>query len=474
MKNLKSKSISKSRSQSSKRQELEVNLPLVTIISLVIVIAVYGLLYPFKQSYLGVLLYERGFTQYLAMLFAAMVVTITLLKVLILQSEYLALNKIWIAEHIPLENPSSTEVAYLQERLMSDGSLVARRCGRILESYIKGRDRTTATECALDDSSFYQSASESSYSVPRILVWAIPLLGFIGTVVGISQAVNGFSGFLAEAGDVEKIKEGIGVVTTGLAVAFDTTLLALLLSVVVMIPLVLVERYESRLLLGIDIFINDKLLPRLSEKNQSISEQSINTAIKNAIDEYFPQPEKLIEPAHNYAEQAASSLAQGFLAEISKVQDVSSQVIEQIEEVRNLSGKDRQKFLDFLLQQQQSNQEVVENIQDLVSEIKNKNSQISENLNTQSQKIVSQLEQAAKVLETRVSSLEQSVNKIGELREWQASLQESLTSLEKTSQLAQVLEGVKDNLGQLKPILNKLNKPRTITFVEQDNSSNKY
>lgn len=474
MKNFKSKSRAKSRSQSSKRQELEVNLSLVIIISLVIVIVFYGLLYPFKQSYLGILLYERGFTQYLAMLFAAMVVTITLLKLLILQSEYLALGKIWIAEHIPLENPNSTEVAYLQERLMSDGSLVARRCGRILESYLKFGDRTTATECALDDSSFYQSASESSYSVPRILVWAIPLLGFIGTVVGISQAVNGFSGFLAEAGDVEKIKEGIGVVTTGLAVAFDTTLLALLLSVLVMIPLVLVERYESRLLLGIDIFINDKLLPRLSEKNQSISEKSINTAIKNAIDEYFPQPEKLIEPAHNYAEQAANSLAQGFLAEISKVQDVSSQVIEQIEEVRYLADKDRQKFLDFLLQQKQSNQEVVANIQDLVSEIKNKNSQISDTLNTHSQQIVSQLEQAAKVLETRVFSLEQSVNKISDLKEWQASLDESLRSLEKTAQLAQVLEGVKDNLGQLKPILNKLNKPRTITLVEQDNSSSKY
>ncbi|MFM7368834.1 MAG: hypothetical protein ACKO2Z_13805, partial [Sphaerospermopsis kisseleviana] len=36
-------------------------------------------------------------------------------------------------------------------------------------------------------------ATETSYSVARILVWAIPLLGFIGTVVGISGAVNGFS-----------------------------------------------------------------------------------------------------------------------------------------------------------------------------------------------------------------------------------------------------------------------------------------
>jgi biopolymer transport protein ExbB/TolQ/exonuclease VII small subunit len=473
MKNLRSKSKSKSRSQSSKRQELEISLPLVTVISIGLVCAFYALLYPIKKSYLGILLYERGPTQHLAMLLAAMVVTITVLKLLTLQPEYGALGKIWIAEHIPIEQADSPEVSYLQERLMSDGSLVAKRCGRILAAYINSGDRATATECALDDSSFYQSASESSYSVPRILVWAIPLLGFIGTVVGISQAVNGFSGFLEEAGDVEQIKEGIGTVTSGLAVAFDTTLLALFLSVLVMIPLVLVERYESRLLLGIDIFINDKLLPRLKEKNQSISEESINKAIKNAIDGHFPNPEKLIEPAHNYAEQAANSLARGFIAEISKVQDVSSQVINQVEEVRDLAERDRQKFMDFFVQQQQVNQETVAKIQELVTDIKAKNGQIGDELNLQTQQISFQLEQAAKVLENKVSSLEQSARKISNLQSWQASLDESLRSLEKTAQLAQILEGVKDNLGQLKPILSKLNKPRTITLVEQDNHSGK-
>lgn len=469
MNKLSSKSRAKSRSHGSKRQELEVSLPLVTVISVALVSAFYALLYPLKQSYVGILLYERGFTQHLAMLLAAMVVTITVLKLLTLQPEYVALSKIWIAEHIPLEKPNSAEVNYLQERLMSDGSLVAKRCGRVLGAYVKSGDRATATECALDDSSFYQSASESSYSVPRILVWAIPLLGFIGTVLGISQAVNGFSGFLQEAGDVDKIKEGIGTVTTGLAVAFDTTLLALLLSVAVMIPLVLVERYESRLLLGIDIFINDKLLPRLREKNQSVSEESIHSAVKNAIDDYFPTPEKLIEPAHNYAEQAASSLVKGFLAEISKVQDISFQIIDRVEEVRDLADRDRQKFMDFFVQQQQANQEAVTKIKDLVTEIQDKNGQIADGLNLQTGQISAQLEQAAKVLESRVSSLEASASKISDLREWQASLDESLRSLEKTAQLSQVLEGVKENLSQLKPILSKLNKPRKITLLEQDN-----
>ncbi|VEP12407.1 conserved membrane hypothetical protein [Hyella patelloides LEGE 07179] len=469
MKKIRSKSRSKSRTQSSKRQELEVSIPLVSIIGIGLVIAFYTLLYPFKESAIGVLLYDRGFTQYLVMFLAAMVIATISLKLLTLQPEYNALSKIWIAEHIPLGKPNSDEVSYLQERLMSEGSLVARRCGRIVAAYIKSGDRETATEFALDDSSFYQSASESSFSVPRILVWAIPLLGFIGTVVGISSAVSGFSGFLQEAGDVEQIKEGIGMVTGGLAVAFDTTLLALFLSVLVMIPLVLVERYESRLLLGIDIFINDKLLPRLRDKKQSLSAEAINTAVQGAINEHFPNPEKLVEPAHNYAQQAASSLAKGFLSEISKVQDVSSQVITQVGEVRQLADRDRQQFMEFFAQQQQANQEAVATIQALVTEIKAKNNHLADGLNLQARQITKQLEQAANILENRVIALGKSASKISDLREWQASLDESLRSLEKTAKLAQVLEEVRDNLGQLRPVLNNLNKPRKITLVEQDN-----
>jgi hypothetical protein len=82
----------------------------------------------------------------------------------------------------------------------------------------------------------------------------------MSTVVGISGAVTGFSDFLGGAEEIDQIKEGIGVVTSGLAIAFDTTLLALLLSVLIMIPLVAVERFESQLLLAVDIYLNDRLI----------------------------------------------------------------------------------------------------------------------------------------------------------------------------------------------------------------------
>ena len=462
----------KPRSRNSKRQELEVDPFFLLILAAAIFIATYaivGIVPVFRESYIGILLFERGFVQAIVVMLAALVIATAILKFITLHKEHNALGKIWIADHIPLDQPYAHEVAYFQERLIKDGSLIALRCGRIIKAYVKTGDRSVANEFALDDSSFYQTVSESSYSVPRILVWAIPLLGFIGTVIGISGAVSGFSGFLENSGDVEQIKEGIGQVTSNLGLAFDTTLLALFLSVVVMIPLVLVERYESKLLLEIDVFINDKLLPRLKKRNEQLDPETINQAVEGAIKEHFPNPQDLVQPAHSYAERAAQSLSQGFISEISKVQDVSSQVIAQVNDIRQQTNRDRQEFLSFFEQQQRANQQLVQQIQGIVEEIRSKNIAVADDLNAQTQGISQQLEQAARILENRVGSLEMATQKMTDFQQIQQGLERSFASLEKTAQLENVLAGVKDNLSQLQPILQQLNKPRTITLVEQDN-----
>ena len=465
----------KSRISHSQRQELEVNPILLLLVAAGIFLVTYilvGALPPLRESYVGVLLFERGFIQYIVVALAAIVIATAVLKLLLLRKEHEALKKIWIADHIPLDRPDSHEVDYFQERLIKDGNLVAIRCGRVLRAYIKSGDRAVANEFSLDDSSFYLTASESSYSFPRILVWAIPLLGFIGTVIGISGAVSGFSGFLENSGDVEQIKEGIGAVTSSLGLAFDTTLLALFLSVLVMIPLVLVERYESNLLLGIDVFINDKLLPRLTKKSEQLDPATINQAVAGAIKEHFPDPEDLIDPAHSYAEKASEKLSRGFLNEVSKVYGISSQVVNQVGDIRQQASRDRQEFLSFFAEQQKTNEELVQQIRSVVEEIRSKNMAAANELNAQTQGISQQLEKAAQILESRVGSLETATKKMSDFQHIQQGLERSFASLEKTAQLENVLSGVKDNLNQLQPILKQLTKPRTITLVEQDNGKN--
>jgi chemotaxis protein MotA len=64
--------------------------------------------------------------------------------------------------------------------------------------------------------------TESTQSGIRYLLWAIPSIGFVGTILGISQSLS-----IAGSGDIDRI-------TSALGVAFDTTLLALVLSLILM------------------------------------------------------------------------------------------------------------------------------------------------------------------------------------------------------------------------------------------------
>ncbi len=352
----------------AERQKLEVNFWLISLMALLLFIAVYTLTLLFlRPTFIGILLYERGFTQFLVIYLACFVVSLTVIKLIKLQQESLALRRSWVPQTVTFDNPRSRDLLTLQNNLSKQNQLLPIRCSRILGAYIQSGSRKIASELALDDSTFYLSATDTSYSFPRVLVWAIPLLGFIGTVIGISQAVNGFSSFLEQAGEIEQIKEGIGTVTSGLAVAFDTTLLALLLSVLVMIPLVLVERMESRLLLRIDIYINDLVLPRLKERSENLDYDGINQSIRQAFQDYLPNPEALIKPAEIYAQQAAENFSQSFISEIEKLQQLSGNLIEQLDKINNMSIEEKSKFLEMLDQQLNVNRELS---QSMIREIK--------------------------------------------------------------------------------------------------------
>lgn len=80
-----------------------------------------------------------------------------------------------------------------------------------------------------------ESIMESSYSLLRGLIWAIPVLGFIGTVLGLSEAIGGFGNVLATTGDMNTISNSLKGVTAGLSIAFDTTLIALVAALVIQI-----------------------------------------------------------------------------------------------------------------------------------------------------------------------------------------------------------------------------------------------
>lgn len=79
----------------------------------------------------------------------------------------------------------------------------------------------------------------------RFTVWVLPLLGFIGTVVGIARSITGLESVIAP-GAGGQATEGLLVVLGGLQFAFDTTLLGLVTVIPVMLLQMVLGGRESQ------------------------------------------------------------------------------------------------------------------------------------------------------------------------------------------------------------------------------------
>jgi biopolymer transport protein ExbB/TolQ len=91
-----------------------------------------------------------------------------------------------------------------------------------------------------DESSMY-----STYSMLEGFVWAIPVLGFIGTVLGLSEAIGGFSKVIAQASDIGQLADALRGVTAGLSKAFETTLVALVAALIIQLLLTYLRKSEE-------------------------------------------------------------------------------------------------------------------------------------------------------------------------------------------------------------------------------------
>ena len=99
---------------------------------------------------------------------------------------------------------------------------------------------------------------QDSYGLVRIIVWAVPMLGFLGTVVGITTAI----GDLAKADLVNSMDTAMSGLLSGLFVAFDTTAIALSFALMLMFAQFMLDRMETQLLGEVDARVTDELATR--------------------------------------------------------------------------------------------------------------------------------------------------------------------------------------------------------------------
>ncbi len=158
---------------------------------------------------------------------------------------------------------------------------------------------------------------QQRYSLVRILIWATPMLGFLGTVLGISQALGGIS--IGPENDFQGMMNGL---RGSLYVAFDTTALALTLSMVLMFGQFLIDRFESQLLEVVDNQACGEIARHFDLKKQeplSTGDQ-INKEVFAAMNLAVESQTELWRKTMKAAEQAW----------ISSLGDVSDQVREQL------------------------------------------------------------------------------------------------------------------------------------------------
>ena len=98
---------------------------------------------------------------------------------------------------------------------------------------------------------------DESFVIPRYLSWVVPLLGFIGTVLGISLAADGIRGLIASDAGITGLSTELGSAIAPLGIAFDTTLIALSLSAVLTGLQFLVQRREERTLATLELQLSE-------------------------------------------------------------------------------------------------------------------------------------------------------------------------------------------------------------------------
>ena len=102
----------------------------------------------------------------------------------------------------------------------------------------------------------------SSMATVHYLAWAIPAIGFLGTVRGLAMTMGG---------DIAKAR-------SHLTVAFDCTLVALALSLVVMFLLHSVQRDEEALVIDCQQYCLDHVITRLYELEPEHADSMMNGA----------------------------------------------------------------------------------------------------------------------------------------------------------------------------------------------------
>ena len=311
-------------------------------IGLILTVCFYLMILPFRDVYFGQLFYERGFVQYVLMLLTFWAIAILFLKGRKIKIQKEAMHFNLLPEEITYDI-TGDKVVDFEDHIWSldikhNENFLVTRILKGLSHFEIRRKHSDVHEIMTSQSEIDLQTVESSYSIIKVFIWAIPILGFIGTVMGISAAIGSFATALQGVEDVAVLKQGLGSVTGGLGVAFDTTLLALILSLILMFPTSMMQTAEEDFLVSVDEYCNEHFLKRLNADNAG-SDQFSNEEVANAVQMVLAGTQGVFVQKLNQLQDTLVNLHNNQVEFANQLSDLTSTQVNKLQEAETTSQK---------------------------------------------------------------------------------------------------------------------------------------
>ena len=215
------------------------------------------------------LMFERGWEQYVgtAIYFWAVLTLCRELHRLWTNERGFAAAPLLLKRLNPAASGGAAREATPQAATASDAApgILSERI-RQLTGCLKENSQPSVTqlmEVNRESSGLDQEQMAGRFTLTRYILYLLPVIGFIGTVEGISRALMNISRVLPMVKNLDGFLTNLTSVTAALQIAFDSTLLALFLSAALMLVQTLVHRRAEDLLARVDRFVVDQVLPKV-------------------------------------------------------------------------------------------------------------------------------------------------------------------------------------------------------------------
>ncbi len=333
----------------------------------------------------------------------------------------------WDGKPIP-----ASEVAQLQRSLSAAGGRVqstwiGRRIANLLNFVASRKSAGELDDYMRTLSDNDAMAVDSSYALLRFMIWAMPILGFLGTVLGITDAISGIN--------PEQMEKDPGAISNGLTKAFDATALALSLTLVSMFLNSLLEKLEQGLLERVDHYVDSELAHRFvrvqtegadsGASMPALQQLSVWTASMEKAEQRWmqtgpQQQEKLAAALQQAVETALTRFGQRIVETEKKLIERQNAVLEGLSKLATAlkeSGHDHQHALARLTDAIGLSVEMIAKVQSSEAELVHLQESLSQNLallanSATFEQAVESLTAAIHLLTTRVHPAQQGTPRI--------------------------------------------------------------